>query len=129
MATRPRTLAAETAEQHVMKLQRQLATEQHRFEVHVTGCAKDIGYAAADPDFGDFDATQALYHTLWGVLFDLVTPPRAKILGGNWVSQSETIQTLDTRGQKWVATIEIMQPVTDLPLAFIPQGSETNMTV
>jgi hypothetical protein len=123
-ATLPRSLAAETAEQKIMKLQRQLATESQRFEVHVTGSA-----VPSDPDFGDFDATQAIYQTLYAVMFDLISPARAKVLSGTWVSQSETIQLLDTRGQKWVGIVEIQQPVTPDPLAFIPAGTSGTMVV
>lgn len=117
-ATLPRTLASETAEQKTMKRSRQLATERQRFEVHVTGCA-----TPPDPDFGDFDATQAVYQTLYASMFDLITPPRAKVLSGEWASQSETIQTLDTRGQKWVGMVEISQAVTENPYAFVNAGT------
>lgn len=123
-ATLPRRLSDETTEQKVMKLQRQLATEFHRFEVHVTG----VG-TPPDPDFGDFDATQALYHALYGSLFDLISPSRAKVLGGRWVSQDESMQSQDTHGQKWMGIVEIHQPVVDNPLAFVPDGTVGRITV
>lgn len=123
-ATLPRQLAEETPEQRTMKRSRQLATEPFRFEVHVTGCANP-----PSPDFGDFDVTQALYHTLYGVLFDRITAPRARVLGGRWSSQSEEIQQLDVRGQKWIGVVEIQQPVIDNPLDFIPTGTVGIITV
>lgn len=123
-ATLPRTRASETAEQQTMKLARQLTTERQKFEVHVTGCAEP-----ASPDFGDFDVTQALYQTLYGSMFDLITPDRARVLGGSWVSQDVTIQTFDTRGQKWVGIVEIAQPVTDNPLSFVPSGTFGTITI
>ncbi len=121
---RPRTLATQTTEQIVMKQSRQLNTERQRFEVHVTGCA-----SPPDPDFGDFDTTQAIYQSLYGSLFDAVSPDRARVLGGSWVSQGQDIQTLDTRGQKWVGIIEIAQPVTDSPLDFIPVSTTGTFSI
>lgn len=123
-ATIPRSRSSETAEQQTMRLARQLITERQKFEVHVTGCAEP-----ASPDFGDFDVTQALYQTLYGSMFDLITPDRARVLGGEWVSQDVAIQTFDTRGQKWVGIVEIAQPVTDNPLSFVPSGTFGTITV
>lgn len=120
----PRTLASETAEQQTMILQRQLNTERQKFEVHVTGCA-----SPPDPDFGDFDVTQAIYQTLYGVMFDLITPDRARVLSGHWESQDPNVQQLDARGQKWVGIVEIAQPVTDNPLSFVPNGTVGTITV
>ncbi len=120
----PRTLASQTTEQIAMKRSRQLCTERQRFEVHVTGCA-----TPPDPDFGDFDVTQALYQSLYGSMFDLITPDRARVLSGNWASQSADIQTLDTRGQKWVGVVEIAQPVTDSPLSFIPSSTDGTFVI
>lgn len=122
--TTPRMRSAETAEQQTMKLQRQLATEFHRFEVHVTGCA-----VPSDPDFGDFDVTQALYQSLYGSLFEMIGPDRAKVIGGKWMSQQEDIQTLDSRGQKWVGMVEIHQPVLPNALQFIPAGTVGSIIV
>lgn len=122
--THPRSLSAETAEQALMKLQRQLATEQHLFEVHVTGCANP-----PDPDFGDFDATQALYQSLYGSMFNMISPARAIVKRGRWESQQDGMQSLDTRGQKWVGLVEIRQPVLDNALSFVPIGTTGNIVV
>lgn len=123
-ATAPRRLSAETDEQKYMKLSRQLVTERQRFEVHVTGCA-----TPPDPDFGDFDVTQALYQTLYGAMFDLITSPRARVLEGKWTSQDPDETHLDVRGQKWVGIVEISQPVTDNPLAFVPASTDGTIIV
>lgn len=123
-STIPRRLASETDEQKFVKLERQLNTERQRFEVHVTGCA-----SPPSPDFGDFDVTQGIYQTLYAVMFDLITPPRAKVLSGKWVSQDASIQTLDVRGQKWMGVVEISQYVTDQPLAFLPASTDGTIVV
>ncbi len=120
----PRTLASQTTEQIVMKQHRQLTSERQRFEVHVTGCA-----SPPDPDFGDFDVTQAIYQSLYGTMFNLIGPDRCTVLGGHWPSQDETIQTLVTRGQKWVGSVEIVQPVIDDPLAFVPASTDGTISV
>jgi hypothetical protein len=122
--TLPRARANETSEQQFMLLHRQLATEHTRFEVHVTGSA-----VPADPDYGDIDATQALYHSLYESMFRLMTPDRARVIGGVWASQDEDIQTLNTHGQKWVGVVEIMQPVTDASLTFVPSDISAEIAV
>lgn len=123
-ASLPRRLSDETAEQKTMKLERQLCTEKQRFEVHVTGSA-----VPPDPDFGDFDMTQGLYQLLYAVMFDMITPDRARVLDGKWVSQMLDVQQLDTRGQKWLGIVEISQPVTENPLRFIPASTDGTIVV
>lgn len=126
--TTPPRLTAQTAEQKYMLLNRQLVTERHRFEVHITGCA-----TPPDPDFGDFDMTQALAHILYGVMWDKCTPDRARCLGGKWASQEDPSAQgsglLATRGQKWVGVFEIEQPVVANPLQFIPTSTAGDITV
>ncbi len=116
--TSPPRTAAQTSEQKYMLLNRQLVTERQRFEVHVTGCA-----SPPDPDFGDFDMTQGIYQTLYGVMYDKISPDRVKVLGGKWASQEEGSTSLDVRGQRWVGIVEIEQPVVDQPLSFVPTGT------
>jgi hypothetical protein len=125
-ATLPRARSSETAEQQAMMLQPQLITERSRFEVHVTGCSNP-----PDPDFGDFDATQSLYHMLYASMYKLISPARAKVLVGKWTSQGEDTQTtlLDSRGQKWVGVVEISQPVTESPLSFVPMSTVAEIIV
>lgn len=123
-ATVPRARASETDEQKLMKQSRQLATEVQTFEVHVTGSA-----VPSDPDFGDFDVTQAIYQTLYGSMFNMISPARAIVKRGHWVSQDETIQTLDVRGQKWVGIVEIHQPVLDDALQFVSGSTDGTITV
>lgn len=123
-ASRPPARVNQTAEQQTMLQRRQLNTERQKFEVHVTGCA-----TPPDPDFGDFDVTQAIYQSLYESMFNLITPDRARVLGGNWVSQVESIQTLDTRGQKWVGVVEIAQAVADNPLSFVNANTDGTLVV
>lgn len=120
----PRSKATQTAEQLTMKQSRQLATERQRFEVFVTAKA-----ATVSPDFGDFDAVQALYQTLYGVMFDTISPDRARVLKGEWRSQNEGEASLGTGGEQWVGIIEIHQPVIDNPLAFVPHGTVGTIVV
>lgn len=110
--------SAEGPEKRYMLLNRQLVSEKQRFEVYVTGCANP-----PDPDFGDFDMTQGLYQTLYGVMFDKITPDRVHVLGGRWVSQEEGKTSLDVRGHQWMGVVEIEQPVVDQPLQFVPAGT------
>ncbi len=119
-----RTQALLTAEQKSILSQRQLATEAVTFEVHVSGCAP-----VASPDFGDFDATQAVYHELFETMFRLITPSRAMVLGGHWVSQDASMQTFDTRGQKWVGIVQIQVPVVARALEFVPVDTIGTLTV
>lgn len=123
-ATRPRARASETDEQQLMKQSRQLATEMHRFEVHVTGAANP-----PSADFGDFDATQATYHALYYVLHERISPARALVLSGKWTSQAEGMGTLTMRGEKWVGLVEIHAPVLDDPLSFVPAGTVGSILV
>lgn len=122
--TFPITLSQLTAEQQIESLQRQLNTEPHRFEVHVTGAADP-----PDPDFADFDVTQMLYQTLYVSLFNMIGPARARVLRGEWTSQRPDMGTLGTRGQKWVGLIEITQPVLDDPLRFIPASTVARFVI
>ncbi len=121
-ATVPRARANETDEQLTMKLQRQLATERQRFEVHVTGCA-----SPPDPDFGDFDVTQAIYQSLYASMFNLISD--ASVLSGKWTSQDVAGATVTDRGQKWVGIVEIAQPVLDDTLAFLPSSTHATIIV
>lgn len=118
-ATFPQLRADMTAEQQRMQLATGINVEGMRFEVHVTGCANP-----PDPDFGDFDVTQALYRLLYQTIFEQIGPDVATVLKGDWQKVG-----LDYRGQKWVGIIEIDQAVTDAPLAYVPAGTIATMTV
>lgn len=118
----PRQRADQTAEQLTMKQSRQIGTERFRFEVHVTACA-----APSDPDFGDFDVTQALYHQLYQTVFTLIND--SCFLGGDWVSQHDGAASLVTRGQKWVGIVEISQPALDTELQFVPTSTGSTIVV
>jgi hypothetical protein len=118
-----------SAEQQSQKLEPQLGTEFSTFEVYVTGSAPDYGASGPSPDYGDFDATQAIVHALFSVLFDASGPPRAKVLRETWTSQTPQSGSMSQRGQQWMGVIELQQPVYRVPLQYVPVGTYIEMTV
>jgi hypothetical protein len=118
-----------SAQQQTMKLEPQLATEYTTFEVYVNGSGPNYG-DALDPDFADFEATQALVHALYAQLFDAVGGvPRAKILRESWPSQTEQQGAQTQRGQQWMGVLEIQQPVLKPPKQFVPIGIIAELVV
>jgi hypothetical protein len=116
-------------EQQAMTTEPQLATEFPTFEVYVNGTGVNYGNAL-DPDFADFEATQALVHALYAQLFDAVGGlPRAKILRESWPSQDEKQGAMTQRGQQWMGILEIQQPVRTVPQTFVPEGVRLTITV
>ena len=113
-----------TAEQQYMTLHKQYATEPVTFEVYVTGAANP-----PSPNFGDFDATQLLVHVLYAVLFESATSPVARIVQADWPSQKVDAASMLQRGQQWMGILEIKQPVTAVPKAFVPAGTSIVFTV
>ncbi len=116
--------AVPNVEQDAEELQPQLATSYPTFEVYVTGCA-----SPPSPDFGDFDATQAIVDALYSTIVDLIGPARALVLRDGWPSQSATAGTQTQRGQQWSGTLQLQHPVTSAPLAFVPSGTSLVLTV
>jgi hypothetical protein len=111
-----------SAQQQSMTSQPQLATELLTFEVYVNGSGPNYGDTLS-PDFFDFDATQALVHALYAVLFDMVGGlPRAKILRESWPSQDESQGTMTQRGQQWMGVLELQVPVRKPAISFVPIG-------
>lgn len=104
-------------------LQPQLATEFSTFEVYVTGCA-----SPPSPDAGDFDATQFLVNGLAAVLWDMFGP-RARVLREAWPSQTVEAGTTTQRGQQWFGVVEFEQPITHVPMQFVPVGTYLVETV
>lgn len=118
-----------SAQQQTMKLEPQLATQFTTFEVYVNGAGPDYG-DAINPDYADFEATQALVHALYAQLFDAVGGvPRAKILRESWPSQAETQGSQTQRGQQWMGVLEIQQPVVKPPKQFVPTGVSATLIV
>jgi hypothetical protein len=118
-----------SAEQQAIALEQQVATEHLTFEVYVNGSGPNYGNPL-NPDFEDFDATQAIVHALYTVLFDQIGGlPRAKILGERWPSQEATAGTMTQRGQQWCGLLEIQMPVRRDPLSFVPIGTRAEITV
>jgi hypothetical protein len=127
-ATRPS--ARGSPEQQSMSLAPQIVTQFPTFEVHVYGCATNYGAAQPDPDYADFDATQALVFALYGVLFDETGgPPRAKVLREDWPSQRADAGSMSQRGQHWMGVLEFQQGVSKVPGTFAPIGVSGRFTV
>jgi hypothetical protein len=119
-----------SAEQQAMALEPELATELLTFEVYVNGAAPDYGASTVSPDFGDFDATQAIVHALFAELFDAVGGlPRAKILAEKWPSQEERQGAMTQRGQQWMGILEVQMPVRKVPKQFVPIGTSAEIIV
>lgn len=113
-----------SAEQQSEKLSPQLATKWRTFEVHITGAAQP-----PQPNFGDFDAVDALESALYAVMFDAITPARFNWLREEWPSQTVEAGSNTQRGQKSVHLVEIATPVTANPLGFVPTGTSLLFTV
>ena len=111
-------------EQQAQTTQPQLATSFPTFDVFVTGAA-----SPPSPDFGDFDATQAIVDALFAVLFDTFGASRARVLHDGWPSQDASAGTQTQRGQRWKGRIELQHPVTKAPLSFVPHGTSLVFTV
>ena len=116
-------------EQQAEAQQPQLATSFPTFEVYVTGCANP-----PSPDFGDFDATQAIVDALFVVLFDAIGPARAQVLHDSWPSQlaptdPRATGSLTQRGQQWKGILQLQHPVVRAPLSFVPAGVSLVETV
>ncbi len=114
-------------EQQSAKTQPQLATEIAAFQVFVTGSGPNYSLPLS-PDFYDFEATQALYHALYEVLFDAALP-MAKVLRSAWPSQKDDQGGMTQRGQQWMGIIELQFPVVNPPLSFVPIGVQGQFTV
>lgn len=112
------------AEQQAMTTQHELATQYSTFEVYVTGAANP-----PSPNFGDIDATQAIVWTLYGIMFDFLSPGRALVLREEWPSQAASSASMLMRGQQWRGVVQIEQGVRPTPLSFVPHGTSLTMTV
>jgi len=120
-----------SAQQQVMKLQPQFGTEYTTFEVWVFGCATNFGATTPDPDYADFDATQALAFALVGVLFDELGGG-FRILHEDWPSQMPESGVVTQRGQIWRGLFEFQQTATKapgVPNQFAPIGVSAAMVV
>jgi hypothetical protein len=117
-----------SAQAQAMALQPQLATEYVTFEVYVSASGPNFDNPVS-PDFYDFEATQAIVHALYAVLFDASGPPRAQILHESWPSQKKEAGSTTQRGQQWCGILEMQQPVTRPPLSFVPIGTYLQITV
>lgn len=116
-------------EQQSMTAEPQLATELLTFEVFVNGAGPDYG-DALEPDFADFDATQAIVHALYSELFDATGGlPRAKVLSESWPSQEERQGAMTQRGQQWQGILEVQMPVRKVPVSFVPIGVKSEIIV
>lgn len=116
-----------SAQQQSMMTAPQLATEFSTFEVYVTGSGPNYGNALS-PDFYDFDATQAIVHELYAVMFD-ASGARARVLHESWPSQKIDAGSQTQRGQQWMGVIEFQQPVSHTPAQYAPIGTFMRLTV
>jgi len=123
IALAPPRLSAMTAEQQEMLQLRQIATEPHRFIVS-TWAAQN----PPDPDFGDFDLTQAIRNQLL-VSMDTLCTGRWTVVSGQWTSQKLDAPQFEGRGQLYEMVLQIDQPVTAIPLSFVPSGTHATITV
>jgi hypothetical protein len=122
----PVTLGDITLEQQSMMLRRQVGTERQRFEVHSWGAA-----VPPDPEAGDFDVCQALYHQVIETVFSLC--PDMRVVSGVWKSQMPASPNgpgqWGKRGEEHVMVLEVAQPVLDSSLAFVPASTDGTITV
>ena len=102
----------------------QIATEPTTFDVFVSGCVQTpqnmVTGTEADPDFGDFEATQALYQLLYVTIVQGVGIPRGKLLRSYWPLQLPANHPLATgtqsqRGQQWCGRFQFAQYVSAAP--------------
>ena len=115
-------------QQQAMTLHPQLATEYTTFEVWVFGCATNYGASTPDPDYRDFDATQALVFALVGVLWDEIGGG-FRILGEDWPSQKAESGSMTQRGQVWMGIVQFQQTATRVRGQFAPIGVSGQFTV
>lgn len=111
-------------EQQSQTLNPEVATRYPTFEVHVHGAANP-----PSPDFGDFDATEALLNVLYSNLFDQHGGERCVVLAEDWPSQSPDAGTQTQRGQTWKGIIQFQQGITRPSLQFVPEGTTLTLTV
>ena len=101
-------------------LQPQIGTETIAFDVFVTGCAATQPGQSGDPDFGDFEATQAVYQLVYATIVYGTGVPRGKMLRSYWPSQLPANHPLATgtqsqRGQQWCGRFQFYQPISAPP--------------
>lgn len=116
-----------SAEQMRQNQTRSLRTETTVFETHVWGIANP-----PDPDGGDFDATQTLYHQLIRSLH-LLAPGNYNITDGIFTDQQASGSQLVRAGHEFVFSVTFDTPVFDgivnpqgvviPPLNFAPPGT------
>ena len=112
-----------TLEQQSMRLAARSGTEHLTFDVYCTGSANP-----PSPDFGDFDAAQAVWFTLYNAMWDAMGDGFSH-LGEDWPSQLPTAGTQTQRGQQMHHVVEILVPINVTPLAFVPSGVSLVETV
>ncbi|GAC1536339.1 MAG: hypothetical protein NVS3B10_00170 [Polyangiales bacterium] len=101
--------------------QRAIATELLQFRIHVWGIA-----SPPDPDGGDYDATQVLYHALINT-FGSVAKARFRLFTGRWTSSSPSNAHVSNYGQEFVFAARMPTPVLDAVLP-IQTGNHLGIT-
>jgi hypothetical protein len=108
-----------SAQRQSMRSGPTIATQNVTFEVYVNGTGPNYG-DALNPDFEDFDATQALAHALYAQIFDMTG--WVTLLRESWPSQVEQQGAMTQRGQQWMGILEVQFPVYKTPIPFAPIG-------
>lgn len=108
---------APSAEQLRQNQIRSLRTETTVFETHVWGVA-----SPPDPEGGDFDATQILYHQLVRSLH-LLAPGNYNITDGIFADQQASGSQLIRAGHEFVFEVTFDTPVLDRLLPYAPPGT------
>ena len=116
------------AEQQAMKLEPQSGTDFTTFHVYFTA-----GANPPDPDFGDFNAVQALAWSFHTICFQLFGGDGRgggfEVKAVDWPSQTEQAGSQSQRGQRIHWVVQFPQPITDPPKTFVPVGTFIEFTV
>jgi hypothetical protein len=115
-------------QQQSMTTAPQVGTEFTTFDVWVHGSAPDYGADAPSPDYGDFDATQALVFALVNVMF-AQAGGGFRILREDWPSQTVDAGSMTQRGQTWHGVLEVAQGAAMVPAQFVPIGVSAEIVV
>lgn len=113
-------------QRQAMRKQPTLGTRHTTFEVFINGAGPDYG-EDLDPDFNDFNATQALSDAFFVQLFDMLG--HVEVLTESWPSQEEGQGSVTQRGQQWRGILSVPFPINTVPIPFAPIGTSGSIIV